>query len=41
MRGLAVDDNFNTCDSVTKMLTQIGMRAEWSMHGCEAYCRAL
>ncbi len=40
MRGLVVDDSFNTCDSVTKMLTQIGMRAEWSMHGREAVLRA-
>lgn len=40
VRGLVVDDNFQTCDSVTKMLTQIGMRAEWSMHGKEAVLRA-
>ena len=40
MRGLVVDDSFSTCDSVTKMLTQIGMRAEWSMHGQEAVLRA-
>ena len=40
MRGLVVDDSFATCDSVTKMLTQIGMRAEWSMHGKEAVLRA-
>ena len=40
LRGLVVDDNFSTCDSVTKMLTQIGMRAEWSMHGKEAVLRA-
>ena len=40
VRGLVVDDSFQTCDSVTKMLTQIGMRAEWSMHGKEAVLRA-
>lgn len=40
VRGLVVDDSFATCDSVTKMLTQIGMRAEWSMHGKEAVLRA-
>ena len=40
MRGLVVDDSFSTCDSVTKMLTQIGMRAEWTMHGREAVLRA-
>ena len=40
VRGLVVDDSFSTCDSVTKMLTQIGMRAEWTMHGREAVLRA-
>ena len=40
VRGLVVDDSFQTCDSVTKMLTQIGMRAEWTMHGKEAVLRA-
>ena len=40
VRGLVVDDSFATCDSVTKMLTQIGMRAEWTMHGKEAVLRA-
>ena len=40
LRALVVDDNFNTCDSVTKMLTQIGMRSEWTMHGKEAVLRA-
>ena len=36
LRALVVDDNFNTCDSVTKMLTQIGMRVEWTLRGKEA-----
>ncbi len=40
VRGLVVDDNFATCDSVTKMLAQIGMRAEWTMYGREAVLRA-
>ncbi len=40
VRGLVVDDSFATCDSVAKMLTQIGMRAEWTMHGQEAVLRA-
>ncbi len=40
VRGLVVDDSFATCDSVAKMLTQIGMRAEWTMHGKEAVLRA-
>ena len=36
LRTLVVDDNFNTCDSVTKMLSQIGMRVEWTLRGKEA-----
>ncbi len=40
LRALVVDDSFATCDSVTKMLTQIGMRAEWTLHGKEAVLRA-
>lgn len=39
MRALVVDDDFNTCDSVTNMLIQIGMRAEWTMSGKEAILR--
>lgn len=38
-RALVVDDDFNTCDSVTSMLLQIGMRAEWTMSGKEAVLR--
>lgn len=38
-RALVVDDNFSTCDSVTKMLAQLGMRASWTMHGREAVLR--
>lgn len=38
-RALVVDDDFNTCDSVTSMLAQIGMRAEWTMSGREAVLR--
>ncbi len=40
MRALVVDDSFSTCDSVTKMLRQIGMRPEWTLHGKEAVLRA-
>lgn len=39
-RALVVDDNFSTCDSMTKMLTQLGMQAAWTMHGREAVLRA-
>ncbi len=39
LRALVVDDSFDTCDSVTKMLMHIGMRAEWTLHGKEAVLR--
>ncbi len=38
-RALVVDDDFNTCDSVSYMLQQIGMRAEWTLSGREAVLR--
>ncbi len=38
-RGLVVDDDMVCCQSVSKMLRQIGMRAEWSMSGREAIAR--
>lgn len=37
--ALVVDDDFNTCDSVSNMLIQVGMRAEWTMSGKEAILR--
>ncbi|MGN1103270.1 MAG: response regulator [Candidatus Coproplasma sp.] len=40
LKALVVDDDFNTCDSVTKMLTQVGMRSEWTLSGREAVLRA-
>ena len=40
LRALVVDDDFDTCDSVTKMLAQVGMRSEWTMFGKEAVLRA-
>lgn len=40
LRSLVVDDDFNVCDSVSKMLVQIGMRAEWTTSGREAAYRA-
>ncbi len=39
LRALVVDDDFNTCDSVSWMLQQIGMRAEWTLSGKEAVLR--
>ncbi len=38
-RALVVDDDFNTCDSVSYMLGQIGMRAEWTLSGKEGLLR--
>ncbi len=40
LRALVVDDDFNVCDSVSKMLKTIGMRAEWTTSGREAVYRA-
>ena len=38
-RALVVDDDFNTCDSVSYMLQQIGMRPDWTLSGKEAVLR--
>ncbi len=38
-RALVVDDDFNTCDSVTYMMGQMGLRAEWTLSGKEALLR--
>ena len=40
LKALVVDDDFNTCDGVTKMLAKVGMRAEWTLSGKEAVLRA-
>ncbi|MCI8531040.1 MAG: response regulator, partial [Lachnospiraceae bacterium] len=39
LRSLVVDDDFNTCSSVTKMLSTIGMRPDWTTSGKEAVLR--
>ena len=39
-RALVVDDDVNTCQSVGKMLREIGMRPDWSTSGHEAVVRA-
>ena len=36
---MVVDDDFDSCDSVSYMLEQIGMRAEWTLSGKEAILR--
>lgn len=40
LKALVVDDDFNTCDSVSRMLVQVGMRSEWTLSGKEAVLRA-
>ena len=40
IRALVVDDDFDTCDSTTKMLALMGMRPEWTLSGKEAVLRA-
>ncbi len=40
LRSLVVDDDFNVCDSVSKMLKSIGLRSEWTTSGREAAYRA-
>ena len=39
LRALVVDDDFNTCSSVTKMLAAIGMCPDWTTSGKEAMLR--
>ncbi len=39
-RALIVDDDINTCQSVSKMLREIEMRPDWSTSGKEAIIRA-
>lgn len=39
-RALVADDDTNTCMSVSKMLRDIGMRADWTTSGREAVIRA-
>ena len=40
LRVLVADDDTDTCLNVTKMLTEIGMRPEWTTSGKEAVVRA-
>ncbi len=39
LRGLVVDDDMVCCQSVSKMLREIGMRAQWATSGREAVAR--
>lgn len=38
--ALVVDDDMDACQSVSHMLRQAGLRAEWTMYGKEAVARA-
>ena len=40
LRALVVDDDCDSCESVTRMLKQIGIQAEWTTSGKEAVYRA-
>lgn len=40
LRALVVDDDANTCMSISSMLRSIGMRSEWTTTGKEAVIRA-
>ncbi|MBD5500727.1 MAG: response regulator [Lachnospiraceae bacterium] len=39
-RVLVVNDDLNACDSISHMLEQLGMKAEWTLSGKEAVQRA-
>lgn len=39
-KALVVDADFNTCDSVSYMLGQLGLHAEWTLSGKEAVLRS-
>ena len=39
LHALVVDDDVNTCTSLSKMLSSIGMRPDWTTHGKEAVVR--
>ncbi|HJJ48937.1 MAG TPA: response regulator [Methanocorpusculum sp.] len=40
MRGLVVDDDSGTCISISRMMRECGLRAEWCVTGHEAIIRA-
>ncbi len=40
LRALIVDDDCDSCESVSRMLKQIGLRSEWTTSGREAVYRA-
>ncbi len=40
VHALVVDDDYDTCDSITKMLGEMELRPEWTLFGKEAVLRA-
>ena len=40
VRALVVDDDYDVCDSTTKLLADMDMRSEWTLSGKEAVLRA-
>ncbi len=38
-RALVVDDDFQTCDSITHMLAEVGMRSDWTTSARDAVLR--
>lgn len=40
LKALVVDDDYDSCDNITKMLSKIGMSSEWTLSGKEAVLRA-
>lgn len=39
-RALVVDDDTDSCESVSQMLEKIGMRSEWTVYGSDGVARA-
>ena len=40
VHALVVDDDMNSCQSISHMLRQFGLKSEWTMYGKEAVARA-
>ena len=40
VHALVVDDDMNSCQSISHMLRQLGLKSEWTMYGKEAIVRA-
>ncbi len=40
VHALVVDDDMNSCQSISHMLRQLGLKSDWTMYGKEAVARA-